>query len=63
MSNICLSLPWWMHPIIWLAIFAWEFYLGKKNCGSTIGLFVIIAKVFFNRGEKPNGKSSSNTAS
>lgn len=41
MSQVCMELPWWAHPIVFLVLFTWEAFLGKKQFfgeGSTMGL-------------------------
>ena len=44
MSDVCNGLPHWAHPIIFASLFVWEFYMGKRVHGSTIGFIIDILK-------------------
>lgn len=40
LTAVCQQLPPFMHLILWLAVLAWEYGLGKTQYGSSVGLFI-----------------------
>lgn len=40
MTEICAKIPTWAHPLVWIAVFAWEWLMGVTKFGSTIGVIV-----------------------
>ena len=47
MKDVCLGLPYWGQPIIWLGIFAWEFLMGETRYGSSFRLVAMgVASIF-----------------
>jgi hypothetical protein len=46
MKDVCLSLPAWAHPLVFIALFAWEAWLGYRKffgASSTIQMLAMFA--------------------
>mgnify|MGYP006274072211 CR=1 FL=1 len=44
MRAVCFEIPSYLHPLVWLAVFLWEWFMGETKFGSTIGLIVQVLK-------------------